>query len=70
LSAHVLGKQLPEKVFRFYNEYKAILDWIVVSTDEMHASEKVIPTHAYSKVGTNAILENDSLVLEDGNNDL
>jgi hypothetical protein len=60
LSAHVLGKQLPEKVLRFYNEYKAILDdpnVIVVSTDEMYASEKVIPTHAYSKVGTKAILE-------------
>ncbi len=51
LSAHVVGKQLPEKVLRFYNEYTAILDdpnVIVVSTDEMYA---------YSKVGTKAILE-------------
>ncbi len=44
LSAHFLGKQLPEKVLRFYNEYKAILDdpnVIVVSTDEMHTPKLV-----------------------------
>ena len=42
------------KVKVFYNEYKPILDnlsTIVVSTDEMYVSEKVVPTHIYSKIG-------------------
>ena len=46
LSSHVLGKQVVEKVTSFHDAYKPILDdpsIIVVSTDEMYASEKVIP---------------------------
>ena len=55
LSSHILGKQSDEKIVKFDNDYKPFvndLSVVIVSTDEMYASEKVIPTHVYSTVGT------------------
>jgi transposase len=54
LSSHILGKQNPEKVKEFINEYNPIVtssEHVIVSTDEMYISEKVVPTHIYSKIG-------------------
>ena len=54
LSSHILGKQDIVKVSAFNDAIKPFLDnqsTIIVSTDEMYVSEKVIPTHIYSEVG-------------------
>ena len=54
LSSHVLGQQDVAKVIAFNDAIKPILEnpsTIILSTDEMYVSEKVVPTHIYSKVG-------------------
>jgi hypothetical protein len=54
LSSHVLGQQNDDKVIAFNDAYHRLVtdaSVVIVSTDEMYASEKVIPTHVYSEVG-------------------
>ena len=54
LSSHILGQQDVVKVGTFNDAIKPFLEnpsTIIVSTDEMYVSEKVVPTHIYSKVG-------------------
>jgi transposase len=59
LSGKVLGKQSDEKLKTFFESYQRIVKddtILVLSTDEMYASEKVIPTHVYSEIGKKAFL--------------
>lgn len=53
LSSHVLGQQDDAKVIMFDNIYSSLRDngSLIVSTDEMYVSEKVVPSHMYSDVG-------------------
>ena len=54
LSSHILGQQDIVKVSTFNDAIKPFIEnpsTIIVSTDEMYVSEKVVPTHIYSEVG-------------------